>query len=254
MTDLPIIEACVTSVTSALAAQDGGAARVELCDNLHDGGTTPGPGSIALARERLSIDLHVIVRPRGGDFLYSDLEFEIMKREVTACRELGVDGVVVGILNADGTVDTARTAELVDLAGPTSTTFHRAFDMTRDPHRALEDLVVLGIDRVLTSGQQPSAPAGVELIASLVEQAGERIVVMPGAGIDAGNIGEMVRRSGAREFHLHDGAPYPSRMEYRNAAVFMGNDPERDEYATEVTDAARIRSVVDAARKAWAIR
>jgi len=223
---------------------------VELCDNLHDGGTTPGQGSITAAREHLHIDLNVIVRPRGGDFLYSDLEFEIMKTEVARCREEGVDGVVIGILERDGSVDRKRTAELVELSGDMSTTFHRAFDMTRDPHAALGDLIDLGLDRVLTSGQKPSALAGIELIASLVEAAGGRIVIMPGAGIDAGNVGEIIRRAGAREIHAHAGRPQPSRMEFMNPDVFMGTDPNLAEYETVATGSDQILALCKAARRA----
>jgi copper homeostasis protein len=242
------IEACVNSVTSALAAEAGGARRVELCDNLHDGGTTPGPGSIVAARRHLDIALNVIIRPRGGDFLYTDLEFEIMKTEVVRCRDEGVDGVVFGLLGADGTVDRDRTAELVDLAHPLSTTFHRAFDMARDPRRTLEDLIDLGLDRVLTSGQRPSALAGAELLAELVQIAGDRIVVMPGVGIDAQNVAEIVRRTRASEFHVLAESTVPSRMEYRNEAVFMGRDPELDEFAIRQTDAELIRRIVENAR------
>jgi copper homeostasis protein len=246
------IEACVNSTASAIQAQKGGAYRVELCDNLYDGGTTPGPGSIEAAREHLDIQLNVIIRPRGGDFLYSDLEFEIMKREVALCRERKVDGVVFGILLPGGAIDVRRTAELVSLAGPMSTTFHRAFDMTSDPIAALDDLIGLGVDRVLTSGQRPSALEGVDLIASLVRAAGDQIIVMPGVGIDADNVGELIRRTGATEFHVLAQKSQASRMEFKNEAVFMGTDPDLSEYEVQVTDHEQIRMICERAREAGA--
>ena len=238
-----LIEACVTSVSCALGAQEAGALRVELCDNLHQGGTTPGPGSIIAARALLDIGLNVMIRPRGGDFLYTDLEFEIMKTEVAYCSRHGVDGVVFGILRADGMVDVDRCAELVELAGTMSTTFHRAFDMTCDPIASLNDLIALGIDRVLTSGQRPSALEGIDLIAELVREAGDRIIIMPGVGIDADNVAEVIRRSGAREFHVYTQTVKPSLMGYCNPKVFMGTDPDLDEYAWDVIDVEALRRV-----------
>ena len=246
--DRILIEACVTSVPCALSAQEAGVMRVELCDNLHQGGTTPGPGSIAAARTHLDIALNVIVRPRGGDFLYTDLEFEIMKNEVERCAELGVDGVVFGILRANGTVDADRCAELVELAGSMSTTFHRAFDMTRDPMAALRDLKKLGIHRILTSGQRPSALEGIDLIADLVQQAGDDIIIMPGVGICPDNAAEIFQRSGAREFHVYTQTVRPSSMKYRNPKVFMGTDPDLDEYAWNIIDVEAMRSVCTIAR------
>lgn len=238
-----LIEACVTSVPCAISAREAGARRVELCDNLYAGGTTPGPGSIIAARAHLDIGLNVMIRPRGGDFLYSDLEFDIMKSEILFCREHGADGVVFGILHADGTVDIDRCAELVELAGTMSTTFHRAFDMTCDPFAALDDLISLGIHRVLTSGQRPSALQGIDLIAKLVRTAGDRIIIMPGVGIDPYNAAEVIRRSGAREFHVYTHTIKPSYMVYRNSTVFMGTDPDLDEYALDVIDIDALRNV-----------
>lgn len=238
-----VIEACVTSVPCALGAQQAGARRIELCDNLFWGGTTPGPGSIISARQNLEIDLNVIIRPRGGDFLYTDMEFDIMKAEIRFCREQGADGVVFGILRADGTVDSDRCAELIELSGNMSTTFHRAFDMTSDPFTALNDLVSLGFNRVLTSGQRPSAMEGIELIAELVGLAGDSIIIMPGVGINPDNAAEVISRSGATEFHVFTRTVKPSRMEYRNPAVFMGTNPDLDEYAWDVIDTAALRSI-----------
>jgi copper homeostasis protein len=177
-----IIEACVNSAVSAIEAQKGGVGRVELCENLHDGGTTPSAGSIFLARKNLQIGLFVMIRPRGGDFLYSDDEFEIMKEDIRVAKNLGADGVVFGILLPDGSIDTSRMKILIDLARPMGISCHRAFDMTADPYMAMEHLIDLGIDRILTSGQQPTAPEGAGLIRELIVRANERIIIMPGCG------------------------------------------------------------------------
>lgn len=241
------IEACVNSVESAIEAEAGGAYRVELCDNLFDGGTTPSIGAVAAARKALGIKLNVIIRPRGGDFLYSDSEMEIMKEDLKAVRTAGADGVVFGILKADGSVNLEQTQELVELAGPMSTTFHRAFDMSTDPFAALEELIDLGIDRVLTSGLRPSAMGGAELIGKLVEAAGGRIVIMPGVGIDDSNIAEVIRRTGARDFHVLAERPVDSDMVFRNPEVFMGTDPEQPEFVRQVCDAEAIRTIVETA-------
>lgn len=242
------IETCANSVESALAAQAGGAARVELCSALVEGGITPSAAMIELARVRLHIGLHVLVRPRGGDFCYDDTEFTVMKRDIAFCKQAGADGVVIGILHADGRVDTARTSELIAAARPMSVTFHRAFDMTVDAFRALDDVLALGVERLLTSGQRGSAVEGKELIAELVRRAGDRLIVMPGAGINEGNIRELIAATGAREYHLSGQKKIASRMAYRNPHVFMGV-PGLPEYEIGVTDAERIRRVVQAANE-----
>ena len=242
-----LIEACVDSVSSAIEAQRGGAARVELCANLHEGGTTPSLGAIQAARRHLEIRLHVIIRPRSGDFLYSDVEMDIMRADVLRAGEVGADGVVFGILRPDGAIDLEHTGKLAELARPMSTTFHRAFDMADDPYAALENLMALGIDRVLTSGQRPSALQGVDLIARLVKRAGDRLVVMPGVGIDAANIAELIRKTGALEYHVLAQKRVPSPMTFRNPAVFMGADPDSAEYETWLTDAEGIRAICSVA-------
>ena len=244
------IEACVNSVESAIEAEVGGAHRVELCDNLHDGGTTPSIGSIDAAHTQLDIDFNVMIRPRGGDFLYSDLELDIMRADVLAARAAGADGVVFGMLKADGTVNVEQSRQLVELAGPMSTTFHRAFDMCADPLAALEDLVSLGIDRVLTSGQRPSAIEGAALIKELVEAAHQRIIVMPGVGIDATNITHLIGLTGAREYHVLAERQVDSEMVYQNPDVFMGSDPEQPEFERPVCDSQAIRAIVEAASRA----
>ena len=196
-----ILEIAANSVASALAAQEGGAGRVELCTALELGGLTPSHAQIALAREKLSVPLYVLIRPRAGDFLYSDLECETMLRDIEACAKAGCDGIVLGVLDADGQIDLPRCRSLIAAAGSMGITFHRAFDLTRDPLSALEDVIALGCERVLTSGAQVTAIEGAKLIRHLVELAAGRIAVMPGAGVNAGNIGELIALTGASEFH-----------------------------------------------------
>lgn len=239
---MPLIEVCVDSVESALAAQAGGADRVELCDNLFEGGTTPSAGSIVLARERLRIKLHVMIRPRGGDFLYSDLEFAIMQRDIETAKELGADGVVIGLLTADGDIDDSRTRELVKLSRPMSVTFHRAFDVARDPFDALETLIGIGIDRLLTSGQEASVAEGVELIAELVGRAAGRLIIMPGGGFSARNVERIVSRTGASEIHVAGFSRVESGMRHRNDRVFMGGELRPPEYSRPVTDPNMIQA------------
>jgi copper homeostasis protein len=239
---LPRIEVCVDSVESAIAAQQGGADRVELCANLLEGGTTPSAGMIAVARKSLTIGLQVIIRPRGGDFCYSDSEFEIMQRDIDVARQLGANGVVIGMLLPDGSVDIERTRALIDLARPLNVTFHRAFDMTRDPYAALEDLIALEVDRVLTSGQEPSVLEGLDLITELVRVAGDRIIVMPGGGAER-NLKKIVAQSGAREVHVASTTAIESHMRYRNGRVFMGGELRPPEYTRFVTDSEQISAL-----------
>lgn len=238
---MPLIEVCVDSVESALASQEGGADRVELCDNLFEGGTTPSAGSIALARERLKIGLQVIIRPRGGDFLYSDLEFAIMRRDIETARALGADGVVIGLLTADGDIDVPRTQTLIELARPMNVTFHRAFDVAREPFHALETLVELGVDRLLTSGQDESVVEGAELIAELVSRAAGRLIVMPGGGFSERNVARIVAQTAAREIHVTGFARVESGMRFRNSRVFMGGTLRPPEYQRAVTNSAIIQ-------------
>lgn len=243
------VEICVDSVEGALAAQAGGADRVELCDNLFEGGTTPSAGCLKLTRQRLTIGLHVLIRPRGGDFLYSETDFEVMREDVRVAREFGADGVVIGCLTAAGAIDVARTRQLLELARPMAVTFHRAFDMCRDPQRALEDLIGLGVERVLTSGQEVSCLEGLDLIAALNRQAAGRIIVMPGGGITARNVRRIAEATGVREVHLSARASVESRMEYRNARVFMGGALRPPEFSWKTTDAGAVRRVIEALRE-----
>jgi len=237
-----LLEVCVDSVESAMAAEKGGADRVELCDNLLEGGTTPSAGMIELARKYLNLGLQVIIRPRGGDFCYSDIEFDIMRHDIETATSLGANGVVIGILRPDGSIDADRTRTLIDLARPMNVTFHRAFDMARDPHQALEDLIELGVDRILTSGQAFSVLEGLDMIAELVRIARDRVIIMPGGG-DERDIRKVVSHCGVKEVHVIGPRVVPSEMEYRNHQVFMGGDLRPPEYHRLVTDPKKIESL-----------
>lgn len=237
-------EICVDSVESAVAAQSGGANRVELCDNLMEGGTTPSFGAIETARKLLSIKLHVIIRPRGGDFLYSDVEFEIMKRDIETAKQLEVDGVVIGILDADGNIDIARSKELTDLARPMSVTFHRAFDVCRDPLKAIDELAEIGIDRILTSGQESTAVEGIDLLADLVRHAGDRISIMACGGLKESNLKKVIAETGVCEVHFTAVCDIQSDMRFRNDRVFMGGSLRPPEYSRPITDADKVSTVI----------
>ena len=201
MTPRYILEISVESVEAALAAERGGADRLELCANLREGGTTPPADLLRSVRERVRLPIFAMIRPRSGNFLYSDREFAAMREAMHAARESGADGVVLGLLDADGRVEKERTRELVERASPLPVTFHRAFDACVDLRSALDDVIKTGATRVLTSGGKPTAPEAFSMLGELVRSAGERIVVMPGSGLHAGNIGEAVEATGAREYH-----------------------------------------------------
>jgi copper homeostasis protein len=229
-----------------MAAQEGGADRVELCANLSEGGTTPSAGSILLARRNLHIGVQVMIRPRGGDFCYSATEFDIMKLDIVAAKNAGANGIVIGILKADGSVDEARTRELVELARPLSVTFHRAFDMARDPYEAMETLIEIGINRILTSGQESSVLEGLDLISDLVRKAGDRIIIMPGGGINERNFDKIARQSGAKELHVAALVEAEGPMKFRNSRCFMGGELRPPEFSILATDSARVRTFVRA--------
>lgn len=238
------LEICVDSVESAVNAQIAGADRVELCDNLTEGGTTPSYGTILSARHNLDIGLHVIIRPRGGDFLYSGTEYEIMRRDIEICGECGVDAVVLGILHAGGCIDVERTAMLVEYAYPMQVTFHRAFDMSLDPVQGLEQIITAGVTRVLTSGLKNKAIDGASLIRQLVIQGGERITVMPGGGITEHNVEELVKLTHAREIHLTARSEIESGMTYRQQGISMGGRDGIPEFTRKVADPERIKSII----------
>ena len=189
------------TIEGCVIAQTAGAHRIELCDNPEEGGTTASYGFIKAAREKLQIELFPIIRPRGGDFLYSDDEFEIMKSDIKICKYLGCDGVVIGMLTGDNKVDKKRCRMLIEYAYPLSVTFHRAFDRTVDPFEALEDIIEIGCERILTSGQKPNAAEGAQLIKQLIDKADDRIIIMPGSGVRPDNITDIAKTTGATEFH-----------------------------------------------------
>ena len=242
------MEACVESVEGVLAAQAGGADRIELCANLAEGGTTPSAGTLEQARKQATVDLNVMLRPRGGDFLYSELEYAVMLRDLEVAKGAGVAGVVVGMLSADGRIDLERTREFVRAARPLSVTFHRAFDMARDPFEALEDLASLGVERILSSGQQQSAWEGLELLSALVARARGRISVMPGGGITASNIKTILERSRATEVHVHPRVNCESGMQFRNPRCLFRSASGRSEFQRLETSRERMRAFVDAAQ------
>lgn len=244
-----ILEACVDSVESALAAQAGGAHRVELCEDLLEGGTTPSAGMIEVCRERLQIPVHVLIRPRGGDFVYSDVELEVMQRDIALVRRLGAQGVVIGALRPDGTVDVERTRAMLGVARPLSVTFHRAFDFTPDADAALDTLIALGVDRVLTSGQAPSARKGTRVLARLVARAGGRIGILAGGSVSEEDIAEIAQRSGVREVHVRATALLESPTSYRPQHLSLQKQPLPNEFDRAVTDPERIRRISDLLRK-----
>ncbi|HRG80702.1 MAG TPA: copper homeostasis protein CutC, partial [Cyclobacteriaceae bacterium] len=213
------LEIVVYNIESALKAQEGGADRIELCDNPGEGGTTPSFGIIESVRQNVNLDVYVMIRPRGGDFHYTNYEFHSMKRDIYQCQRISVDGIVFGILNADGTIDKKRCKELIDKARPLKVTCHRAFDMTRDPFEALEDCIEVGFDRILTSGHRTSALLGVDLIGKLIKKANGRIAIMPGSGVNENTVEEIVRKTGATEIHFSATAFRDSAMQYRNPAI-----------------------------------
>lgn len=228
-------------------AQTAGANRVELCAAMYDGGTTPSAGIIRMARKLLSIELYVMIRPRGGDFLYSGQEFELMKEEIRHVKESGADGVVLGILKADGTVDVERTRELVELAAPLKVTFHRAIDMTRDLNEALEDVIRAGCYRVLTSGGRNTVAKGLEQIRALTKRAAGRVQVMAGSGVNAANTRSLLD-AGVDAVHLSGKSGRDSRMVYRNPDVSMGGVPGLPEYEQYYSDVEKIEAVVKEAK------
>jgi copper homeostasis protein len=238
-----IIEVVVYNIASALNAQSGGADRIELCDNPGEGGTTPSVGTIEVVRKNLSIDMYVMIRPRGGDFLYSRYEFHAMKRDIAMAQRQSADGVVFGILRPDGTLDVDRCRELIQIARPLKVTCHRAFDMTRDPFEALEACIEAGFDRILTSGGTPTAAEGIETIAELVRRAQGRIVIMPGSGVNEDTVAAVVRGTGASEIHFSAAATVASGMAYRNERITgMGGESGR-EFMLRTVDPNRVREI-----------
>ena len=232
-------EICTNSVESCLAAQKGGADRVELCAGIPEGGTTPSYGEIAIAREVLThTRLHVIIRPRGGDFLYSDIEIRTMLKDIEIARKLGADGVVFGCLTAEGEVEAAQGL---------SVTFHRAFDVCHNPQKALEQIIKLGCNRILTSGQQSTAELGIPLLEELQKQAAGKITLLAGCGVNENNIARIAAETGINEFHFSARESIQSEMIFKNEAVSMGGTVHINEYERNVTSIRRVKETIDAA-------
>lgn len=241
-----IIENCANSAESCLNAQIGGAYRVELCASIPEGGTTPTFGEMSAARRLLDkTKLNVIIRPRGGDFLYSETEIQIMLDDIKIAKQIGVDGVVFGCLDKNGNIDIETMKRLIKASEGLSITFHRAFDMCRNPFEALEQIIDLGCDRILTSGQQSTAEAGVDLIRQLVDKAGERIIIMPGCGVRENNIKFIAEQTGAKEFHTSAREWIDSQMIYKNPNVSMGGTVNIEEYRREITSVNRIKEIIN---------
>jgi copper homeostasis protein len=244
----PIIEICVEGIDGALAAAQAGADRIELCASLVEGGITPSLSTIRHAREMLQIPVHVIIRPRGGDFLYSPSELGTMADDVKACAQIGVAGVVFGCLLPDGTIDEDTMSALVVAADEMAVTCHRAFDMTRDPDEAIEALVRCGVDRVLTSGQRDTAVEGMAILQRTVKAAAGRIKVMACGALDETNIRNVLLQSGADELHFAALMDTDSLMAYRNPNVGMGGTDLDREYRVTLTDPDAVRRIIAAAR------
>ena len=241
----PLIEICLENAESVIASEKGGADRVELCSALFEGGLSPTLGMLKTAVKHAQIPLSVMVRPRGGDFCYSDIEFEAMKEDVKLFRENGASSIVFGILNPDGTVDKRRSEEIIDLARPLPVTFHRAFDMTRDPFEALETLISLGVDRILTSGQEATVYEGMDLLENLIREAGDRTIIMPGCGINERNFKKIDARLKAKEYHVHLPYEHPSRMQFHPGHIYMGGLLRQSEFMLESTSMERVKTIVD---------
>lgn len=250
MAECFLMEVCVDSVESAVNAERGGAGRLELCSSLMEGGLTLSIGLLQVVKQSVSVPVYVMVRPRGGDFLYSEQEVEVMRRDIQLMKSHGADGLVLGALTEDGRVDAELCLELLALSRPLPVTFHRAFDMVQDPEASLETLVSLGFHRLLTSGCDCSALEGLPVIKRLVKQAKGRISIMPGGGITERNLQRILEGSGAQEFHCSARSGRDSAMKFRNSFVTMGASLSAPEYGLKVTDASKVRTLNAIARNA----
>ena len=237
------LEVCTGTINSVLAAREGGAFRVELCSGLDEGGLTPSLGFIRAAMRVEGVKKHVLIRPRGGDFLYNAAEKFVILEDIRTCREEGVNGVVIGALTADGEVDVDFCAQCVEEAGDMSVTFHRAFDLCADPMKALDDIMALGCDRILTSGQAAKAEEGVDLLKALVKKAEGKVLIMPGSGVSAANAKTILDATGAKEIHASARSLVKSAMESRRGGVSMGKEGA-DEYSILETDAEIVSEIV----------
>lgn len=242
MTDMKyIIEIATSDFATTKSAVEGGADRIELCANLAEGGTTPSFGTIKQCRESFGVSLFPIIRPRGGDFLYTKDEYEIMLQDVKLCKQLGCDGVVIGLLNMDGTIDIVRTAQLIEAAYPLGVTFHRAFDRCKEPFQVLEQLIEIGCERILTSGQQPSVVDGVDLVAELNKVADDRIIIMPGSGVRKENIKMLAEKTGCTEFHSSLRGKERSKMEFVHPAF----EDSAESYMNNAINASEVKGLRD---------
>lgn len=239
---MPLFEICSNSFESAKNAQTAGADRIELCANLEAGGTTPSYASIKLCRENLDIPINVLIRPRSGDFLYNEFEFQEIIMDVKKCKELGINGIVCGFLNSNGTVDIDKTKKIIELSYPLSFTFHRAFDVSRDPYESLENIISCGATRILTSGTSPRAIDATEILSKLVEQAGERIIIMPGSGINENNIVELHSKVKAKEYHFSGTVREDSQMTYMRNNIIS---TEEMDYSKYVSNIDRIKNIIN---------
>lgn len=239
-----IIEIAVFSLEAAIAAFNAGAERIELCSAPAEGGLTPSAATMRLARKYVKIPIHVMIRPREGDFCYSAREFEAMLLDIAAAKMVGMEGIVAGVLNPDGSVDEKRTAILVDAAAPMNVTFHRAFDMTKDQDEALEAIIYAGCARILTSGGQQTAPQGIEKLAKLVKKAGDRISIMPGSGVNLVNIKHIAEITGAKEIHLSARSFVPGKMKFKQPLVTMGGTVTIPDYELLLPDEKAIRDIL----------
>ncbi|AFK02837.1 Copper homeostasis protein cutC [Emticicia oligotrophica DSM 17448] len=237
-----MLEICSFSLESCLTAQNAGAGRVELCGGMFEGGTTPSAGLIRLARKHLHVKLYVMIRPRGGDFCYSDAEFAVMKEDIQTAKDLGADGVVFGILNPDGSIDQIRTSELVRLAAPLKVTFHRAFDVANNPIQALEDIIACGCERILTSGQKNTAIEGIDLLKTLVEKSQNRIEIMAGSGVSAQNAQQFLS-VGVRALHMTGKGIQESKMIFRKPDVSMASAALSNEFEIYEADFEKCKAV-----------
>jgi copper homeostasis protein len=238
-----ILEVVVYTIDAALKAQEGGADRIELCDNPGEGGTTPSAGVIQQVKTLLNIPVFVMIRPRGGDFCYSDNEFESMKHDISFCKSLNIPGVVFGMLTSDGEIDKVRCAELIKLARPMQVTCHRAFDMTKDPYQSLEDCIALGFNRILTSGHELKAEMGIACIAQLVAQAKGRISIMPGSGVNEQNVAKIISTTKVKEVHFGAMKQVSSNMQYQNSNITGMGSAGGSEFLLRTVDSNVVRSM-----------
>ncbi|XP_064466098.1 copper homeostasis protein cutC homolog [Ornithodoros turicata] len=240
------VEICVDSLESAINAKKGGATRIELCSSLLDGGITPSLGMFKVMRKKIDIPIFVLIRPRGGDFYYAESEIEIMEEDISILKAHGAHGIVLGALTSDGAVDREACQRLIEVANPLPVTFHRAFDMTKDAFRALEDVIALGCKRLLTSGQSKTVADGLELLGKLSKMAQGKIIIMPGGGINEDNLEAVLRITGTKAFHSSASISAKSQMTFINEKVSMGSGSS--EYASKVCSARKVENLVQIAK------